>query len=1254
MGNIADGIRNYGTQEIQQEKEKTYLETLLGDTSEFASDFDEGAQNMAASILPEGWVDPYTPTVAETPEEAAYLDKLRVQFPDKTDEELLSPSFSNTVNKIAQSATTVTGNMASGAHRLLSSDTSIANALAAEFAEQNYTALPTNIPFAPGGTYSQTGVEQSKPDFQGIQDEYNALASKDYEDFDVDEKAFWNSEAGSKLHDINKDVQKYKHAHENIERFKTSMDEYVVRTVEDYRADEKFLETYKNSGGGVTGTLAGMLEMVSDNPELAPVSFIENLPYMLAFAYGGAATKVTLIAAKDEENLAAFVKEKGREPTLKERARITVDSVGSVLMESFGDKYVLRGKARGVFSKIDKILPPGLTRVVGSTATETISGAGSEAFDQDAVKQDVSQLERDKIGLSAAREGITGFGGGGGAAAKNFVVDTLTSEESKLATAINQQVDATYTNQDATGAFNQANIDAQINPNQITPPTTTAEDAQATREAYLKSIVQADEEADSRLYHGSGESNIEQFSTDHVGESYRTKQFMPVWGNFFTNDEKIASWYENQGRDFNEFSELHDKQQEIRHQLGRLPEVASQRNENPTMGAWDVETTNPDTQALVDEYRRLGDEIDGLSRTYRVENGAKESEILNWDNTLNSQSELVETGAYKIIKGNPSLQSRMESMFGAQWTEKATGNDVYTGLTNLGLEKGLSKQEAQKEASLALNSVGIRGVKYEDVTKVGKWKAASKNPQNYVLFNDEDATIQNPRSKPQQQQQDYIQDTLIQDQDKTETPKYQTSNEDKALQRRIQNTLNETDEEWAVALQEEVDNLFPRKDNGYPETDPPGTWLPLEELKEWNVSQEHKEKQYRKKRNNARKEFFKNNVNVEQQTLEDNYKQDLLADAEQHEIDMSAPEDKFQAGSPTNPEIIKANEAYQEAVDNIPFLQQLDVRMADKILTKEGKKALGSYINGIITYTQNPDRTTIPHEAFHGFLDLVTAPERKAQLLNIIKKRAGNENLSDLKLEEILTQEAAETTVGKIKRSQEPALKKFYMWMQDLISAFKRDKTKIMGASMPNIKDTLDLRKEYRDFLTGDASANAVGATMEGDYKYQFGGAKGAERLNKVGEMVKAEDMEKQGLSKDDIWKTTGFIRGQDGNWRFELDSSKMKLKEDITQFDVANDLDVEYKGPSMSYNAKDLLDYPELFKAYPELNHLKIYPDSSKVGETASFATDGRINTSFIEVAPRGYIESLLEHEVQHAVQAIEGHAVGSSPTNEVIAIYS
>jgi hypothetical protein len=125
-------------------------------------------------------------------------------------------------------------------------------------------------------------------------------------------------------------------------------------------------------------------------------------------------------------------------------------------------------------------------------------------------------------------------------------------------------------------------------------------------------------------------------------------------------------------------------------------------------------------------------------------------------------------------------------------------------------------------------------------------------------------------------------------------PKYQTYSEAD----RIQNRLNQTDEEWEIELQAMVDKEVPRKDNGYPETDPPGTWLPLEELKAWNVAQDNKEKQFRKRKNKKRADFFKNNVNVQQETMEDIYKQDNLLDAEQHEIDMNAPTDEFQEGWP--------------------------------------------------------------------------------------------------------------------------------------------------------------------------------------------------------------------------------------------------------------------------------------------------------------------------------------------------------------------
>ena len=69
-----------------------------------------------------------------------------------------------------------------------------------------------------------------------------------------------------------------------------------------------------------------------------------------------------------------------------------------------------------------------------------------------------------------------------------------------------------------------------------------------------------------------------------------------------------------------------------------------------------------------------------------------------------------------------------------------------------------------------------------------------------------------------------------------------------------------------------------------------------------------------------------------------------------------------------------------------------------------------------------------------------------------------------------------------------------------------------------------------------------------------------------------ARQMAKDGYEKELIWKQTGNWRGPDGKWRQEIDDSKMRLHRD----------------PSKAFKGKmpDVLDHPELYKAYPELKN--------------------------------------------------------------------
>ena len=412
MGNIADGIKQYGTQQIQKDNaESDYLKTLVQDTSDFLSDFDDRVQNTVSDILPEVWVDPVE--TQTTPEEDDYLAHLRQQHPDATDSELRGKSVRNTFNKTEQSARSITGNIALGALNAVST-TDRVKGLDYDYIERASNPYTLDPALLSGS---------AAPNSEAIVARYEGLEKGDYESFSDEDKTFWNGPQAQLIRRIDANKKQHGEIKKSIEDYKTEADEYVIHTLQDYRNDEEFQKTYEEHGGGMEGLLHGLLNEAINDPAKMPVAFIENLPYMIGFAYGGAPVVATLASQKDEENVARFQEEKGRAPTTAERTRLLVDSVGSILMERFGDKYVLRGKAARAFRKINEVLP-GVSRVVGGTVTEGISGGGSEAFDQDAIKQDVTKLDTFKIAKAAKEEALVGAGGGGIATVANNLEST--------------------------------------------------------------------------------------------------------------------------------------------------------------------------------------------------------------------------------------------------------------------------------------------------------------------------------------------------------------------------------------------------------------------------------------------------------------------------------------------------------------------------------------------------------------------------------------------------------------------------------------------------------------------------------------------------------------------------------------------------------------------------------------------------------------------------------------------------------------
>lgn len=153
-----------------------------------------------------------------------------------------------------------------------------------------------------------------------------------------------------------------------------------------------------------------------------------------------------------------------------------------------------------------------------------------------------------------------------------------------------------------------------------------------------------------------------------------------------------------------------------------------------------------------------------------------------------------------------------------------------------------------------------------------------------------------------------------------------------------------------------------------------------------------------------------------------------------------------------------------------------------------------------------------------------------------------------------------------------------------------------------------------------------------------FGGELGARNLAKAGKpqtlqkLNEARKLEASGTHRHDIWALTGWFRGADGRWRFELPDKNLKVQSSWGHRALAH-----------------TIDHPELEQAYPEafkkLNpYVEIDPAEKRHG--AFRANDPTLGHGLDVVAPDEQQARLVAaHELQHMVQYEEDWAYGSNP---------
>lgn len=202
--------------------------------------------------------------------------------------------------------------------------------------------------------------------------------------------------------------------------------------------------------------------------------------------------------------------------------------------------------------------------------------------------------------------------------------------------------------------------------------------------------------------------------------------------------------------------------------------------------------------------------------------------------------------------------------------------------------------------------------------------------------------------------------------------------------------------------------------------------------------------------------------------------------------------------------------------------------------------------------------------------------------------------------------------------------------LDTLIDAFKLPKDVIQGGEDPMTPRNIGRAFELASagiFGPGPIAAKVVDGTLG-----VMAGV-GSKTANKIDNTL-ANAMESRGFSHDQIYNATGWYRGLDNKWKYEIPDTGMKAKANLIK-------------PG-DYKLDQVIDHPELFKAYPDLKDLKI-----KVVESIPFGDSGapRLgmfdhNTQTLTIAATDVskMKQTIIHEIQHAIQNREGFARGTN----------
>lgn len=199
----------------------------------------------------------------------------------------------------------------------------------------------------------------------------------------------------------------------------------------------------------------------------------------------------------------------------------------------------------------------------------------------------------------------------------------------------------------------------------------------------------------------------------------------------------------------------------------------------------------------------------------------------------------------------------------------------------------------------------------------------------------------------------------------------------------------------------------------------------------------------------------------------------------------------------------------------------------------------------------------------------------------------------------------------------------------------------------------------------GEVARETSGDALDVSEFFQFAGENAANADQHA--LTAAQERLANGEDAETVRQETGWFKGVDGKWRYEISDKDAKLNElawdgnagEVNGFPMRKifgslgDRVVQlnpYAAKALGYSERKeagLLDHPALFAAYPALADIQV---EIRESEGYEYKENGYYNPGkniiYLEVNPArgGDPLNALLHEIQHGIQQIEGFAKGGS----------